>query len=78
MQAPARRTRRFIAYWTMTQITLIVLRTLLSGIGVFPDLPPQASALLMIVVPSLVAIIATFIGGETYSDHSERKNATKD
>lgn len=69
MTAPTRQTRRRVAYWTMFLISLVVVRALF-----FPDLPQQASALLMVVVPSLVAIVATFIGGETYSDHSERKH----
>lgn len=73
MSEVKRKTRRIIAYWTMTLITLVVLRTLF-----LPDLPPQASALLMIVVPSLVGIIAAFIGGDVYDGHSERKNKQTD
>ena len=72
MEAPKRTTRRRIAYWTMTLITLVVVRALF-----LPDLPQQASALLMVVVPSLVAIVATFIGGDVYDGHSERKNEVK-
>ena len=63
MEAPKRETRRRIAYWTMGLISAVVIRALF-----FPDLPAQASALLMIVVPSLVTIIAIFIGGEAYGD----------
>lgn len=69
MNFPKRSTRRLIALWNMALLTIVVIRALF-----FPDLPPQASALLMVIVPSLVAIVAAFIGGETYSDHSERKN----
>ena len=39
-----------------------------------PDLPPQASGLLMVIIPSLVAIVAAFIGCDVYDGHSERKN----
>ena len=48
---------------------MVVARTLIA-----PDIPQQAAALLMIIVPSLVTIVGGFILGETYSDHSERKN----
>jgi len=69
MTEPKRKTRRKIAYWAMGLISVVVVRALF-----FPDLGSQASALLMVTVPSLVAIVAAFIGGETYSDHSQRKN----
>jgi len=71
-EAPKRTTRRIIAYWTMALITIVVVRALF-----FPDLPQQASALLMVVIPSLVAIVAAFITGDVYDGHSERKNGEK-
>lgn len=70
---PRRSTRRRIAYWTMTLISLVVARAI-----VLPDIPPQASGLLMVVVPSLVAIVATFIGGEVAADHSNNKHGKVD
>jgi hypothetical protein len=69
MSLPTRKNRRLIAIWTMVLISMVVLRTLF-----LPDLPPQASGLLMVIVPSLITIIAVFISGETYSDHSARKH----
>ena len=69
MVAPKRETRRRIAYWTMTLISLVVVRAI-----VLPDIPKEAAGLLIVVVPSLVAIIATFIGGEVAADHSNNKH----
>ena len=66
---PTRKTRRRIAYWSASLITVVVARTLF-----LPDLGQQSSALLMIIVPVLGAVIMTFITGETYSDHSTRKH----
>tara|TARA_R110000796_G_scaffold43519_1_gene106924 strand:+ start:279 stop:500 length:222 start_codon:yes stop_codon:yes gene_type:complete len=73
MEAPKRETRRRIAYWTMGLITAVVVRALF-----FPDLPAQAAALLMVTVPSLMAIIGIFIGGEAYGDsHVQKKGIVK-
>lgn len=64
-----RTTRRRLAYWTMGLISMVVIRALF-----FPDLPQEAAGLLIVVVPSLVAIVAAFITGDVYDGHSERKN----
>ena len=69
MTAPLRKTRRRIAYWIMTLLTAVVLWMMLPG-----DIEPLEQALAMVIVPSLITVIAVFIGGETYSDHSERKH----
>jgi len=66
---PLRQTRRRIAYWTMVLISAVVIRALLP-----PDLDDKNAGLLMVVVPSLVGIIAAFITGEVYGDHSARKH----
>lgn len=64
-----RTTRRRIAYWTMILISAVVVRALLP-----PDIDDKSAGLLMVIVPSLVGIIAAFIGGDVYDGHSERKN----
>lgn len=64
-----RQTRRRIAYWTMSLITAIVVWVMLPG-----DIGPIEQALAIVFVPSLVAVIAAFIAGETAGDHSERKH----
>ena len=69
MTAPLRKTRRRIAYWTMLLITAVVIWLMIPG-----DIGPIEQALALVIVPSLVSIVAVFIGGETYSDHSERKH----
>lgn len=72
MNIPTRKNRRIIAQWSMTLLTVVVVRTLF-----MPDLGQYATSVLMIVVPILAAIIMTFITGETYSDHSQRKHGDK-
>ena len=72
MTRPERQTRRRLAYWTMGLITLVIVWLVLPG-----DIGPIEQALAMVIVPSLVAIVGVFIGGETYSDHSERKHGGK-
>ena len=69
MTAPLRKTRRRIAYWTMCLLTAVIIWLMLPG-----DIGPIEQALALVIVPSLVSIVAVFIGGETYSDHSERKH----
>lgn len=64
-----RSTRRKIAYWTMVLISAVVLRAILP-----PDIDEKSAGLLMVIIPSLVGIIAAFIGGDVYDGHSERKN----
>ncbi len=56
----------------MGLITLVIVWLVLPG-----DIGPIEQALAMVIVPSLVAIVGVFIGGETYSDHSERKHGGK-
>jgi len=69
MSAPLRKTRRRIAYWVMTLITMIIFWMMLPG-----DIGQIEQALALVVVPSLIAIVVAFITGETYSDHSERNS----
>ena len=69
MDQVKRTTRRKIAYWTMILISAVVVRALLP-----PDIDDKSAGLLMVIVPSLVGIIAAFIGGDVYDGHSERKN----
>jgi len=64
-----RQTRRRIAYWTMGLITAVLAWLIMPG-----DIGPIEQALAIIIVPSLVGIVAAFIAGETYGDHSHRKN----
>ena len=56
----------------MSLISFVVVRAIF-----MPDIPQQAAGLLMVVVPSLVALIVAFITGETYGDHSNRKHGEK-
>ena len=53
----------------MILISAVVVRALLP-----PDIDDKSAGLLMVIVPSLVGIIAAFIGGDVYDGHSERKN----
>lgn len=69
MNAPKRETRRRIAYWMMSLITFTVMWMIAPG-----DIGEKEQALAMVVVPSLISGIIAFITGETYSDHSQRKN----
>jgi hypothetical protein len=69
MVAPTRKTRRIIAKWMLILVSAVITRALLP-----PDLGERSAALLMVSVPSLIAGVIAFITGETYSDHSERKN----
>lgn len=68
-----RKTRKVIAYWTMGLITTALLWLMLPN-----DIGPIEQAVAIVFIPSLVAIVAAFIGGETYGDHSQRKNGKKD
>ena len=69
MQPPLRNTRRRIAYWLMLLLSVIVGWMAMPG-----DIGQIESSLAMLLVPSIVGGIMTFITSETYSDHSERKN----
>ena len=71
--APIRRTRRRIAYWLMGIITAVVGWMFLPG-----DIEPLEQALAITIVPAMIAGVIAFISGETYSDHSERKNKEKE
>ena len=73
MTQPLRKTRRRIAYWIMTLITMVIVWMMLPG-----DIGQLEQALAMVIVPSLVTGIIAFITGETYSDHSTRKHGDKD
>jgi len=70
MVQPKRQTRRRIAYWTMILLTVTVAWVALPG-----DIGENERSLMVMLVPALVAIIMSFIGGESFNDHSERKNA---
>lgn len=69
MTQPLRRTRRRIAYWIMTLITMVIVWMMIPG-----DIGQLEQALAMVIVPSLVTGVIAFITGETYSDHSERRH----
>lgn len=69
MTQPLRKTRRQIAYWIMTLITMVIVWMMIPG-----DIGQLEQALAMVVVPSLVTGVVAFITGETYSDHSERRH----
>lgn len=70
---PTRQTRRRIAYWTMILISIVLTWIIIPG-----DIGQNEQAAVMVIVPSLVAIIGAFIGGETYSDHSKRVHKDAD
>jgi hypothetical protein len=53
---------------------MILISIVLTWIIVPGDIGQNEQAAVMVIVPSLVAIIGAFIGGETYSDHSKRKH----
>jgi hypothetical protein len=69
MTKPLRKTRRRIAYWTMALISAVILWLILPG-----DIGPIEQALAMVVVPSLVGLVAAFIAGEAFGDHSHRRH----
>jgi hypothetical protein len=58
-----------MAYWVMALISLVILWMMVPG-----DIGSNEQALAMVIVPSLVGGIITFIVGETYGDHSERRH----
>jgi len=69
MTGPTRQTRRRIAYWIMILITITV------GWMILPsDIGEKEQALAMVIISSLVTGIIAFITGETFNDHSSRKN----
>jgi len=66
---PKRQTRRRIAYSLAGMAVALVAWIVAPG-----DIGQNESALVMLVFPSIVGGLIGFITGETYSDHSERKN----
>jgi L-asparagine transporter-like permease len=71
--SPKRQTRRRIAYALTGCIIAAIMWVLSPG-----DIGQNESSLMMLVVPSLVGGLIGFITGETYSDHSARKNGVSD
>ena len=54
----------------MSMITTVIGWCLFDG-----DIGQNEQALMMVIVPSLSGVIMVFITGETFSDHSARKNS---
>ena len=68
-----RNTRRRLAYCLGLSLLLVILWMMYPG-----DLGEKETSLAMVIVPSIVGGLIAFITGETYSDHSERKNDRSD
>ena len=69
MGQPSRSTRRVIVYWAVVAVSAVIVWLMLPG-----DIHPIEQALAMVLVPSLVGIIVTYLGGEVYDGHSERRH----